>query len=95
MSRKLGSLVSHPSLLAAYAVLAMLATNAGQMRPAVGLRPLLGLLAGSAVLCLILRLVLGDAHRAGMATSLLVVILLSYGHVYDALKDALPGSSPR
>lgn len=94
MARKLGDLVLHPFLFGAYAILAMLATNADQTRPVAGLRALVVVAVGSVVAYLILRLVFRNAHRAGIAASFLVLGMLSYGHLYDALKDGLPVIAP-
>lgn len=84
----------HPFLFAAYAVIALLAANAGQMQAGVGIRSLLIALAGTAVVYLVLRLALRDGHRAGLAASGIVLLLVSYGHAYDALKDAVPILAP-
>ena len=91
---KLANLAFHPFLFAAYAVIALLATNAGQMRPVVGFRPLILALAGTGAIYLVLRLVFRNPHRAGMATTVIVLLLATYGHGYDALKDSLPVLAP-
>ena len=77
---KLANLAFHPFLFAAYAVIALLATNAGQLRPVVGFRSLILALAGTGAIYLVLRLVLQNSHRAGMATTVIVLLLASYGH---------------
>lgn len=91
---KFANLAFHPFLFAAYAVIALLATNAGQIRPDVGFRSLALALAATAAIYLVLRLVCRDSHRAGIATTVIVLLLASYGHGYDALKDSLPVLAP-
>ncbi len=90
MSRKLGGTILHPFFFASYPVLALLATNASQMRPIVGFRPLLLSLMAAMLLLIAFRLLFRSGHRAALATTFLLVLLFSYGHVYDALKAALP-----
>ena len=72
--------------LALFPVVALLASNLGQVRPTIGYRAL----ALSAMLALILlvlfRLMLGDWSRAGLLTSLGLLLFFSYGHVYNALR---------
>ena len=94
MTRRFADFPAHPFLFAAYAVVALLATNAGQMRPTVGIRSLILVLAGTAIVYGIFRLVLRNSHRAALAASAAVLLLLSYGHGYDGLKDALPVLAP-
>jgi len=91
---KFANLAFHPFLFAAYSVIALLATNAGQMRPVVGLRSLILALAGTAVIYLALRLVFRDSHRAGLATTVIVLLIASYGHGYASLKDSIPILAP-
>ncbi|GMR11349.1 MAG: hypothetical protein BMS9Abin28_2179 [Anaerolineae bacterium] len=73
--------------LALLPVVTLLASNLGQVRPTIGYRAL----ALSALLALILlvlfRLILGDWSRAGLLTSLGLLLFFSYGHVYNALRS--------
>jgi len=77
-----------PFLLASYPTLSLLAHNAGEVPILVGLRPLLASLALAAILVLLFTAILRDRDKALLCTSLTVVMLLSYGHVYSGLKLA-------
>ncbi len=74
-------------------VVALLASNLGQVRPTIGYRAL----ALSALLALILlglfRLILGNWSRAGLLTSLGLLLFFSYGHVYNALRSVELGGT--
>jgi len=84
-----------PFLLASYPTLSLLAHNAGEVPILVGLRPLLASLALAAILVLLFTAILRDRDKALLCTSLAVVMLLSYGHVYSGLKLAgLSGIGP-
>ena len=79
--------------LALLPTVALLASNLGQVRPTIGYRAL----ALSALLALILlvlfRLILGDWSRAGLLTSLGLLLFFSYGHVYNALRSVELGGT--
>jgi hypothetical protein len=79
--------------LALLPVVALLASNLGQVRPTIGYRAL----ALSALLALIVlvlfRLILGDWSRAGLLTSLGLLLFFSYGHVYNVLRSVELGGT--
>jgi hypothetical protein len=75
----------HPFLFAAYPVLALLATNLGEVWPAVAVRPLVLSLAGCAVLYLVGWLVHRHAARAALVASLALLLFFSYGHLAQTL----------
>ena len=75
----------HPLLLAIYPVLALLAFNITEAKPADALRALLVSLASGIVLFIVLKLVLRNTQRAALVFSTLWVLFFSYGHVYDSL----------
>lgn len=77
----------HPYLLSAFPVLALLANNLTQVKPAIALRPLLAAIAAAGLLTLAFRLVFRDGRRAAAAASLMAVLFFSYGHAYNALKE--------
>jgi hypothetical protein len=77
----------HPFLLSVYPVLALLAANSGQVLPRDGLRLLLGcLILGSAV-TFTSWLLLRKIDLAAVLASSAVLLVFSYGHIYDGLKD--------
>ncbi|MCI0828053.1 MAG: hypothetical protein J4N76_09370, partial [Chloroflexi bacterium] len=69
----------HVIWLGLFPVLALLSSNLGQVRPTIGYRAL----ALSALLALVLlvlfRLILGDWSRAGLLTSVGLLLFFSYG----------------
>lgn len=74
--------VLHPVLLVLFPILALYASNLGQTPFSAAARSIfIGSLVALVVLVL-LRLVLRDWHRAGLMTSLGVVLVLSYGYAY-------------
>ena len=72
----------HPFLFALYPVAAMLAFNAADVRLGEGVRSLLLALILAGALFLTARLVVGESRRAAMATTLALLLIFSYGHVY-------------
>ena len=73
--------------MAAYPVLALLATNIEEVDWHVAIRPLVISLAGGALIFALLRLLLKDWHRAGLVSSFLLLVFFSYGHVYGLLEN--------
>ncbi|MCC7119776.1 MAG: hypothetical protein IT310_14720 [Anaerolineales bacterium] len=80
----------HPLALSAYAVLALLASNAGQVAPSAGLRALLASLTFGALVFLIVWLFFRQSHKAAFLTSLLLALFFTYGHAYIALAEEFP-----
>jgi len=76
----------HVLLFAIYPILALLAHNISQVAPASALLPLGFSVVGAGLLLLLLRLWLHDWQRAALATTILLVLFFSYGHVYSYLK---------
>ena len=93
MKRLLGHVPVYVLWLALLPVVALLASNLGQVRPTIGFRAL----ALSAILALILlvlfRLILGDWSKAGLLTSLGLLLFFSYGHLYNALRSVELGGT--
>jgi len=73
--------------LALLPAMALLASNLGQVRPSIGYRALLLSAGLAAVLLILFRLLLGDWSRAGLLTSLALLLFFSYGHVYNTLRS--------
>jgi hypothetical protein len=76
----------HFLLLAVYPVLALTAANAEQIALKDAFRPLVLSLMLALAAFAVYRLLLRDSARAALATSITVLMLLSYGHLYNALK---------
>jgi hypothetical protein len=75
----------HPILFGLYPVIALLANNIREVKLAVVTRPLILALGIVIIFTLILRLFLGDYHRAAAASSILSLLTLSYGHIYSLI----------
>jgi len=85
--------VLHPFLLAAYPVLALLAHNIGWSPPTDAARAFVVSLAGAALAFVLLRVLLRDPIRAGLLTSLGLLLFFSYGHLYGLLKASGMGAT--
>ena len=85
----------HPLLAAAYPVVFLFATNAGDQ---VTLDPIWGPLAmavgGAAVVLAIATLLLRDWHRAALLTTVLVAAFFGYGHAWNAAAHLLDSQWP-
>ena len=79
----------YPIAISVYPVLALLAANTGQVKPEVGLRPLLICVASAGILFLLLRLVFRDWNRAAFLATLWLALFFSYGHVYILLTEKI------
>jgi hypothetical protein len=77
----------HTIIFALYPIIAIYAINLGKVDPLVIFRPLvIGLLFGLIIL-LLTRVILRDWLRAGLVTSLFLILFFSYGHVYRLLEE--------
>lgn len=78
------AIIAHPFLFAVYPILFLYAYNVdfAQLRDTV--LPMAVAIASAVVLFLLLSIVLKDKEKAGLLTSLLVLLVFSYGHVADA-----------
>ncbi len=85
---KLKQTIAHPFLLTAYAVIALLANNAVEIKASAGIRVLIIALVGTAILLLIWKALLKNWHRAGIAATIILLFFFTYGHIYGALKSA-------
>ncbi|MGW8250808.1 MAG: sulfatase-like hydrolase/transferase, partial [Anaerolineales bacterium] len=72
-------------MFAAYPVIALLANNIEEVPAGVALRALLISLALSLLLFALLRLVLKGLIKAGISTSVALIVFFSYGHIYNFL----------
>jgi hypothetical protein len=79
----------HVLLFAIYPVLALLAHNINQVAPASVLLPLCLSIIGAGLLLLLVRFWMRDWQSAALATTLLLVLFSTYGHVYSYLKSVI------
>jgi len=77
----------YPVFVALYAPLSLLAHNLGQIEVSDGIRSLLASLFFSLILLLLSRIITGDWDRAGVASAIMIVLFVSYGHLYTAIKN--------
>lgn len=78
--------ILHPILFAVYPVVALLNANLTEIPPRQAFRPLLFSLFCALLLVGLFRLMLSDWQKAGLLSSLSVLLLFSYGHVYGELE---------
>lgn len=83
---KVKFLLFYPFLLALYPLLALLEFNIGEVTIDVVWRPMLWIFASALLLMVFFFLLLRDWHRAGIMTSILVLLFFTYGHLYSYLK---------
>lgn len=82
--------VVYPVLAAAFSVLYLWASNLDQdIAPGEALRLLGACVAGAAIVYLVLRGLLRDPHRAGLATLILIVLFFSYGYELQWMEGRL------
>jgi len=79
-----------PLLFAAYPALQITAHNIEHVGPPAALRPLIISLALALILFFGARLLGWEQVRASLGAVLVVIVVLSYGHLYQALKAAHP-----
>ena len=81
---RLGRVVLHPILLAAYPVLFLFANNAADQVSFDALwLPLAGAVGAAVALLAVASLIFRDVHRGGLAATLLVVAFFAFGHVWN------------
>ena len=83
-------IIIYPFFLSLFPVVALLGHNAGELRATDGLRAVVLVLLISACLFLLFRLFLRSWDKAALLTSFLLLLLLSYGHLYHGLRAQLP-----
>jgi len=86
----LRSVPFYPFLLGIFPVLSLLGHNAEELQLVEGLRSIVLVLLLTALLLLLARAFLRTWDRAAIWTSIMILGLLSYGHLYHALRSALP-----
>jgi len=83
----------YPFAISAYPVLALLATNAGQVALDAGIRPLLVSIAFGGLVFLIVWLFFRRVHQAAFLTALWLALFFSYGHAYIYIDEKYPDSN--
>jgi hypothetical protein len=82
-------IVIYPFLIAVYPLIALLAVNIDQVEGAEVIRPLMVAFLLTLILLLAFMLIFRNWHKAGLGTSLILVLFFSYGHVYNLLSHQL------
>ena len=80
--RILKSAFLHPLLFAIYPIMALWTNNFDRMQPVEVVLPVSLSLLGSLVLLLVLRLLSKSWLKAGLLTTLAVLLFFTYGHVF-------------
>jgi hypothetical protein len=80
------TLILHPFLFAVYPISALLAFNIEITSPSDAVRPLILSLIGATAFLLIGKLLLKDWYKAGLFSTLTLVLFFSYGHIYNKLE---------
>ncbi len=93
MFEKLKNWPLYPFLLALYPVLFLLANNASEVRPHESIRAIVLALLCTFLIVVLFRLIMSGWEAASLMTTMVVVMLLSYGHLYHSLRDLIPGGS--
>ena len=83
--------VLHPILIGLYPAVAILARNIQEIEISQAYRSVVWIIAAAGVLSVILRGVFGDWDRAAVMTTIVLLMLFSYGHVYTVLKTVSVG----
>ena len=73
----------HPFLIAVYPILNLLDTNIGQVTWNVAIRPIISVLIFTSILLIILSFLTSSWERAGILTSIFLILFFSYGHIYS------------
>jgi len=76
----------HPLLIASYPVLALIAVNLGEVLLAAGLRLWIGCLVFGALVVLAFWIVMRRWQPAALAATIVILLALSYGHLYGILE---------
>ena len=84
--KKLPGVIWHPFLLILFALLALLVANYGRLQASQMLRPTLVFFVLAALLLVITHRLVKDWGRAGLITSLSLLLFFSYGHIYGLIE---------
>jgi hypothetical protein len=84
-------LVLYPFIFAVYPLFALFAFNVDQVEASNVIRPLIVVLFFAILIYLLFFVIFKNWHKAGLGTSLILIIFFSYGHVYNLLSDQTVG----
>lgn len=73
-------------LFSIFPILALLGFNIGEVEPDVLFRPVLVSITAALLIFMLLRLIYKDWHKAALASTILLLLFFSYGHLYNYLK---------
>ncbi len=73
----------HPFLISIYPVLNLLDANIGQVTWSVVIRPIILVLIFTSILLAFLSFLMSSWERAGLLTSIFLILFFSYGHIYS------------
>ncbi len=83
--------VLHPLLYGLLPVVTLLTGNIQAVRPAVAIRPAVACILLAVTMMALLRMWLREERRAALLCSAALLVLFSYGHVYQSLPGVVPG----
>jgi hypothetical protein len=83
----------YPFLFALFPILFLLANNASEVRPIESIRAIVLALLCTLLLLVLFRLIMSGWEAASLITTIVVVMLFSYGHLYHSLRDLILGGS--
>ncbi len=83
----LRKVVFHPFLFSVFPTLVLLSHNIEEVAPIVAKRPLIFSIALTLLMFLFMYIFFRNAARAGLATSLALLWVFSYGHLYHTVKE--------
>ncbi len=83
----------YPIAISAYPVLALLATNIGEVGPDAAIRPFLVSVLFGGLLFLLLWLFLRQAHKAAFLAACWLALFFSFGHAFIYLEQKYPDAS--
>ena len=81
------NLVLYPFIFAVYLPLALLAFNVDQVEAYAVIRPIILVIIFSLLVFLLFWLIFKNWHKAGLGTTLILILFFSYGHIYNLLRD--------
>ena len=80
-------IILHPFTFAVFPILALLAYNITEVTPRVALRSIVISLTTALLLTVIFRLISRSWQKAGLLTTLFMILFFSYGHIYEFLQQ--------
>ena len=90
MKHSLTKIPFYPFIFALFPIVSLLSSNLEEMQADNAVRTTIVILAVMLFLLLIFRLVLRSTEKAAIFSSLTILLILSYGHLYHLLRSELP-----